>query len=711
MLQIPVHAHLPLGPRFLDLLTPNVLFNNQTANMRFIGIALLIGAVSMLTSASLIERQAASSTSVFVAPTSVPAPTVNSSVYDLSQHFCRIFRHASVYANGKIYIDGGNTYVPRGGNTFYNTPAGGHTGGMHSQLLVLDLSKNFTNQETGPYRSIFKAPDVPNGLIEHALWYSESTRKIYQLGGWFSFNNQENPSFLATNNIPEPAIWEFDIDTERWSKSTDFRISNNGEIVDRPGAAAFCDAPTLRRSYIFEGYTQQRSSRANVPYEASADFRFLEGMLELDTSDESQPKLTNISVPTYIGPRMNGAMVHVPVGNKGIIVNLGGQTTRDPTPYGVRVPKASSGNININLSFVDIYDIETGFWFRQETFGLPDIPTGRSDICAVLVPAKDSSSWNIYMIAGVENYATYITSEEIWVLSLPTFQWTMVHTRADGMYGHTCHAVGENLLIVGGIQTNKEPSRGNVNTCADHMPVEIFSLATHNYTGRYDTEAAKRIPPVPSKVVASVGGTSSGGAVLTKPRVWSDVYLQYIFDPSLPRPEYKPTYTLVVQPNSTTSSSPSPTPSSNGPSKGALIGGVVGGVLGAIAIVCLGIFIVLLRRKKKKRAEEAAAAAAAAAAASRHSAFSELPGYSPFPSPEPKPGFGGFPPAPPVTHAAELEVPRGASEMPSSPRYGGSVEMGSEVTQSPRVTSFTPTIDSDRNAYEERHFGHSPVSR
>ncbi|KAJ3938676.1 uncharacterized protein N0V96_011407 [Colletotrichum fioriniae] len=649
-----------------------------------------------VSSATSSESPLSSATSsVFSAPTSVPAPTINSSVYDLSQHFCRIWRHASVLADGKIYVDGGNTYVPKNNKTFYNTEAGQYDAGMHTQLLVLDLSQNFTNQETSPYSSIFKSPDVPNGLIEHALWYSQTTRKIYQLGGWFSFNSPNNPSFIADPNIPEPAIWEFDVDGGRWSKSIDFQVSNNGEIVDRPGAAAFCDASTLNRSYIFEGYVQRRSSPANAAYTASADFRFLEGMLELDTAERSQPKLTNISVPTYVGPRMNGAMVHVPVGEKGIIVNIGGQTTRDPTPFGIRIEGANAGNVNTNLSFVDIYDVETGLWFRQETFGLPDIPTGRSDICAVLVPAADKSSWNIYMIAGVENYATYITSEEIWVLTLPTFTWILVHTRADGMYGHTCHAVGENLLIVGGMQTKNDGGMQNVNTCAEHMPVEIFSLASQNYTGRYDTQAAKRLAPVPSQVVAAVGGTSSGGASQRAPRAWSDVYLQYIFDPSLRRPAYTPEYTLVVEPSSTAtpSSSASSTsqPDSDGPSKGAIAGGVVGGVA-AIALVGLGAFL-FLRRRKKRRAHEAAATEV-----SRQSAMSELPGYTPYSSPEPKPGFLDSPTSPGHhhdvhAHAAELEVPASASEMPSSPRYGGSsVEMGSDATASPRVGDISPRV-------------------
>jgi hypothetical protein len=94
-----------------------------------------------------------------------------------------------------------------------------------------------------------------------------------------------------------------------------------------------------------------------------------EGMLQLDTTT-SPPTLTNISVPTYVGPRMNGAMVHVPVGPKGVIVQIAGQITMDPTPFGVPIINANAMNTNINMSFVDIFDIETGYWFRQDTFGM-----------------------------------------------------------------------------------------------------------------------------------------------------------------------------------------------------------------------------------------------------------------------------------------------------------------------------------------------------
>ena len=76
----------------------------------------------------------------------------------------------------------------------------------------------------------------------------------------------------------------------------------------------------------------------------------------LDTSPAvARPTLTNTSVPVSLGdnknkpfgPRMNGAMVHVPIGDKGIVVFLGGQVTVDPTPYGIPKKGANAGNDNV----------------------------------------------------------------------------------------------------------------------------------------------------------------------------------------------------------------------------------------------------------------------------------------------------------------------------------------------------------------------------
>lgn len=253
-------------------------------------------------------------------------------------------------------------------------------------LLVLDLSRNFTSQDSIPYTVIDKGPEVPNALIEGALWYSQITRKIYQVGGWFSFNSLQDPGYIPDTSLPESSIWEFDIDARTWAQSN-FTNVNTGGKIDRQGAAANCDTLLLNRSFIFEGYVEFRSDHDYFNWTRGAATTFkckilfaisfdsidfypdLEGMLQLDTNT-SPPTLSNISVPTYIGPRMNGAMVHIPVGEEGILVQVAGQETINPTPYGISIAGANQQNTAINNSFVDIYDIKSGYWFRQQTFGM-----------------------------------------------------------------------------------------------------------------------------------------------------------------------------------------------------------------------------------------------------------------------------------------------------------------------------------------------------
>jgi hypothetical protein len=137
-------------------------------------------------------------------------------------------------------------------------------------ILVIDLSSNFTNQDTFPYSVLDKPPNVPNALIEGTLWYSQITRKIYQLGGWFSTNNEEDPGYIA--NVPESAIWEFFIDSHTWAQPS-FSLINTGRKVDRPGAANACDAPPLNKSFIFEGYVQKRSDADYSNYTTNSEFK------------------------------------------------------------------------------------------------------------------------------------------------------------------------------------------------------------------------------------------------------------------------------------------------------------------------------------------------------------------------------------------------------------------------------------------------------
>lgn len=93
------------------------------------------------------------------------------------------------------------------------------------------------------------------------------------MGGWWSFNNVNDPGFKNASVIPESAIWEFDIDSQTWSVAADFALVNTGTKVDRPGAAANCDAPSLNMSFIFEGYVQQRSDQDYTTFAQSSEYK------------------------------------------------------------------------------------------------------------------------------------------------------------------------------------------------------------------------------------------------------------------------------------------------------------------------------------------------------------------------------------------------------------------------------------------------------
>lgn len=93
---------------------------------------------------------------------------------------------------------------------------------------------------------------------------------------------------------------------------------------------------------------------------ASTDLGTLvvEGMLMLDASSAvAKPTITNISVPTSLdngthpfGPRLNGAMLHVPCGGQGILVFIGGQIPQNPTDYGIQIPNAAQHNVMVSLA-------------------------------------------------------------------------------------------------------------------------------------------------------------------------------------------------------------------------------------------------------------------------------------------------------------------------------------------------------------------------
>lgn len=141
------------------------------------------------------------------------------------------------------------------------------------QLLVLDLSQNFTTSDAFPYTFLPKPPYVPNSLIENSLLYSASTRKITQIGGWFSYNTKTDPSYVPNDALLPLSIWEFDVGSETWRTASDVVAFGNCERLERPGAVAYCDALTLNKSFVFGGQVWRKTDPGCDTYTLGEDMK------------------------------------------------------------------------------------------------------------------------------------------------------------------------------------------------------------------------------------------------------------------------------------------------------------------------------------------------------------------------------------------------------------------------------------------------------
>src|SRR5205807_444330 len=104
------------------------------------------------------------------------------------------------------------------------------------------------------------------------------------------------------------------------------------------------------------------------------------------------------------------------IGEKGILVKFGGLGVI----AGDNLPM--TGN---PMDQIYIYDIAQATWHVQTASVHPDrdaLPTARGYTCNAMVPAKDNSSYNIYVYGG-GGRGGGDGLDDMWVLSLPSFVW------------------------------------------------------------------------------------------------------------------------------------------------------------------------------------------------------------------------------------------------------------------------------------------------
>jgi len=372
---------------------------------------------------------------------------------------------------------------------------------------------------------------------------------------------------------PPNDLWRFDADGEGGGSWTDIPAPDS---LIRPADAFFASANGV--GYILGGYV----SAYSVPALASdANLEAIPGLTSYDMSSNVWAN-ESTSLVSPNGLATAGQLIYVSTfGKLGVLVSLGGSYFPEPG--------SDDGSRTLPFSEIAIYDIESGNWFQQVASGI--VPPWRLNFCAAGVEGNNGT-YEIFIhggdVPGGSGAASNIAAlDQIYVLSLPSFQWFEAdYTPTMARFGHSCHVVGygqRQLLIVGGAPSIDSwiDTEGNTRDQWS-WGLGVWDMTEMRWSDRYDAQAE---PYVTSDVV--VQGIQQNGQY---PSSWTQPGVQQLFQ------KQGPASTPTSRPTSR------PTGSSH-LSTGAIVGIAVAAFVAFVILLAVG--ILCLRRRRRNRRREA----------------------------------------------------------------------------------------------------------
>jgi len=235
-------------------------------------------------------------------------------------------------------------------------------------------------------------------------------------------------------------------------------------------------------------------------------------------------------------------------------------------------------------------------WYTQKASG--DIPPNRRKFCGGSTWAKDQSSYNIYIYGGFGFGENVTGFDDVWILSLPTFEWIKWYPEAPGASAPhgllTCNVIeNAQMMVMGGNFTNATtcdvPAVGGQHNL-NLGQVNVQNAKWYQYLPNLTSYS------VPPAIVSAAGGSSSGGAINLAPADgWSDPALSVYFGQKAQFAERTPTRYIPSAASATTTPTPTPAPSHK-----SHIGTIVGAVIGGVAVLAIiGVAVLFYLRSKK----------------------------------------------------------------------------------------------------------------
>ncbi|KAL4805195.1 hypothetical protein BDV18DRAFT_142136 [Aspergillus unguis] len=488
-----------------------------------------------------------------------------------------------------VYLDGGYLTFEAG----YNTGEVGWESDDNSQELMyyLNFSRTF-NTKTSNLTELFGSFDKAGGIGNLAPTYKDgvlfhNNDKLFLYGGLLSPTDSED--LPAADQILAYEAYQYGPYLSTWEPQflqTDLDDGVTRYITDGAGVSS----PSENLGFYISG---MHAPGWGPIFDNGTATNLSQRMITVDMSEMRHPVFSNDSIPRDVPARANAEAVWVPVADQGIVVLIGGVTQ----PESIYSAGLSDSQVlqseRVSPGFMEtvwVYDVASGNWYNQTTSG--DTPPQLTQFCSTYASASDGSSHNIYIYGGYDGLNPLnTTSDDVYVLSLPSFEWIKLYTgnsSESGRKQHKCvKPYPDQMLVIGGIQIGSRK-------CIDM--IRVFNLNTGRFQDSYNPESWEEYK-VPDLVSGRIGGNTDGGATKTEPDSWTNSSLADIFSA---------TYTKTIEtyyPYNATTTTNVPNDDDDGGGGGGgfpgWAGAIIGVVLGVLLLAGLFTFWFLRRRKRK----------------------------------------------------------------------------------------------------------------
>lgn len=286
-------------------------------------------------------------------------------------------------------------------------------------------------------------------------------------------------------------------------------------VSDNITSGAYASSPDQGLGFYFSGMVSGTRGPLEYNTDDTADNHptiTSDTFIKVDMTTADDAAFQSLAWPTGFVPRAEGALVWLPYGAKGVLVAIGGVEV--PGDLFLFPPRdTQDGPFMTELA---VYDIDADSWYVQQTLETGEKPTQLASFCTAVVPTEDGKAHNIFVYGGYDGTYTSVdpnVRDDVWVLSVPAFQWTKVMPAASdtthGRQGSVCFAPNPSAMItVGG--------NGQLGgSLTSDTIVDVLDLNTLEWTGKYNASSDSPFV-VPAAIVTQLNypdGSGPGSSV------------------------------------------------------------------------------------------------------------------------------------------------------------------------------------------------------